>query len=903
MLGRRLRMPAALAAALTCAALTLTGAQARAAPAGYTGPAGTGSAHANLLVNPGAQAGAYSLRGWDAVTIPGWQVVSGLPSVVRYGSTMLPAVTGHGAAVKNGQLFVGGPGGTARLRQVVSLRSASGSLQPAGSRYTLSALLGADRRDSASAKVTFYSAAGRKLGQASIGPVRGRGTSVPMHYRSGSGRIPAGAATANVVLTLATTLQNIDGPYSPYFGFGRAVADNIRFSVSSPVRQRVLTVPAVKVPRYQHVFLFYFENQDYNAVIGNTRQAPFINSLLPHASLLSDFFAEEHPSDGNYLALAGGSTFGIPLTDPLEENSQYTINAPNIGDLIGTAHENWKAYLQSAAGPCDDTVHGYYWDDDMPMTYFADVRDQPAYCSAHLVPLESLQPDLASAATTPAFSWVSPNDCTDMEGCGIRSGDEFLATELGQIMKSPAWTTQRSLAIITFDEDDTDHQNPAQRVPTIVIGSAGVRQGYVSHVRYTHYSLLRTIEGALGLGTLTTNDRYAQPLNDIFTPGQAASAQPAAATGQASASAPASVTASAPVSVPAGSRAGPPPRQQTAFVVNSASNSVTPVNLVTRKAGNPVKVGRAPDAIAITPDGRTAYVVNSGSGTVTPIATGSGKAGPAIRVGADPQSIAIAPGGATAYVTDAGSDEVTPIDLTTGQALAPIPVGREPHAIAITPDGRTALVLNWGGGSVTPISTQSGRAGAPIRVGGYPSAISVAPDGQTAYVANYGSDTVMPINIPARHAGRPVPAGQAPDALAVSQGSGTVFAVGGDSDTVTPMTASSGQHGPALTAGQAIGVGYAPAAVAAALSGQTVYVVSTISGTVTPVNVATRTADKPISVGLYSYPTAITLAPSGSLAVVVDTYGDQVTLVSTASRKAVKTINVGSYPDAVAIAG
>ena len=629
MVGRRLRTPAALAAALTCAALSLSGAQALAAPAGYTEPAGTGSAHANLLVNPGAQAGAYSLRGWDAVTIPGWQVVSGLPSVVRYGSTMLPAVTGHGAAVKNGQLFVGGPGGTARLRQVVSLRSASGSLQPAGSRYTLSALLGADRRDSASAKVTFYSAAGRKLGQASIGPVRGRGKSVPMHYRSGSGRIPAGAATANVVLTLATTLKNIDGPYSPYFGFGRAVADNIRFSVSSPVRQRVLTAPAVKVPRYQHVFLFYFENQDYNAVIGNTRQAPFINSLLPHASLLSDFFAEEHPSDGNYLALAGGSTFGIPLTDPLEENSQYTIDAPNIGDLIGTAHENWKAYLQSAAGPCDDTVHGYYWDDDMPMTYFADVRDQPAYCSAHLVPLESLQPDLARAATTPAFSWVSPNDCTDMEGCGIRSGDEFLATELGQIMKSPAWTTQRSLAIITFDEDDTDHQNPAQRVPTIVIGSAGVRPGYVSHVRYTHYSLLRTIEGALGLGTLTANDRYAQPLNDIFTPGQAASAQPAAATGQASASAPASVTASAPVSVPAGSRAGPPPRQQTAFVVNSASNSVTPVNLVTRKAGKPVKVGRAPDAIAITPDGRTAYVVNSGSGTVTPIATGSGKAGTA----------------------------------------------------------------------------------------------------------------------------------------------------------------------------------------------------------------------------------------------------------------------------------
>ena len=67
-------------------------------------------------------------------------------------------------------------------------------------------------------------------------------------------------------------------------------------------------------------------------------------------------------------------------------------------------------------------------------------------------------------------------------------------------MRSPAWRTQRSLAIITLDEDGYNHEHPAQRVPTLVLGSDGVRQGYVSHVRYTHYSLLRTIEGALGLG-------------------------------------------------------------------------------------------------------------------------------------------------------------------------------------------------------------------------------------------------------------------------------------------------------------------------------------------------------------------------------------------------------------------
>jgi hypothetical protein len=178
--------------------------------------------------------------------------------------------------------------------------------------------------------------------------------------------------------------------------------------------------------------------------------------------------------------------------------------------------ESWKAYLQSANGPCDDTVHGYYWNDDQPMMYFQDVRDRPRYCASHVVPLEELTGDLASPAATPDFAWVAPDDCADMEGCGIAAGDQFLKTELTAIMNSPAWRTQRSLAIITFDEDAQDYQHPAQRVPTIVLASAGVKAGYQDATRYTHYSLLRTIEAALGLGTLTANDRYAQPLNSIF---------------------------------------------------------------------------------------------------------------------------------------------------------------------------------------------------------------------------------------------------------------------------------------------------------------------------------------------------------------------------------------------------
>jgi YVTN family beta-propeller protein len=870
----------------------------------------------DLLVNSGAQAGTASAQGWDSVTIPGWQVASGLPTVVRYGTHGFPAATGRWPAVRGGQLFAGGAGGTARLRQLIRPRQPDGTLLPSGTRYHLSAWLGRTHNSKATVTVAFASAAGRVLGRRTIGPA------APGFTRAAaSGVLPAGTAGARVTLVLATSLTNIDGPGAPRVGYDRAVADGLRLSVSARVRRPPpLTPPRAHVPRYQHVFLFYFENEDFGSVIGNTGRAPYLNGLLPHASLLANFFAEEHPSDGNYLALAGGSTFGIPLTDPLEENPRYTIRARNIGDLVDAAHETWKAYLQSANGPCDDTVHGYYWNDDLPMAYFADVRDRPAYCSAHLVPLQSLRTDLASAATTPSFAWVGPNDCTDMEGCGIRSGDAFLATQLGEIMRSPAWRTQRSLAIITFDEDGYDHEHPAQRVATLLLGSAGVRQGYVSHVRYTHYSLLRTIEAALSLGELTSNDRYAQPVNDVFRhrPGPTAVSRSTLPPGGSPpgvvppgagslavqpplsrARAPLPRAPLPPARAPLSPARAAPPRTHgpTAFVVNSGSGTVTPVDLAARQAEPPIKVGADPQAIAVTPDGRTAYVANAGSGTVTPINTTTRRPGTPIKVGAAPRAIAITPGGRTAYVANAGSGTVTPINTATNRPGPPIKVGASPRAITITPDGRTAYVLDWGGAAVTPVSTATGRADRPIRVGSYPFAMTIAPGGRTAYVASYGSNTVTPITVATGRPGRAIAVGQAPDALAVTPDGRTVYVAGGDSDALTPIVTAHGRPG------HAIPVGYSPAAIAMSRSGATAYVVNTISGTVTPVSTRTGRAGQPITVGRYSYPLAITLAPAGSTAVVAETYAGRAAIVNTRTRRTIAKVKTGGYPVAVAITG
>jgi YVTN family beta-propeller protein len=853
------------------------------------------AAHANLLRNPGAEAGAASDQGWDSVTIPGWKVAEGLPTVVRYGTPGFPAASRRRPAADHGQLFAGGAGGTARLVQSVGLRAPGGGTIIAGAPFELSARLGGSSSSRASVSVSFFSAAGRRLSDRALPAVTepGRKSATRLSRRSLGGRLPAGAVRAEVALRLSTSLSNIDGPSAPIVGYDRAVADDLRFDVRAHLQPPGrLKPPVARVPRYDHVFLFYFENQDVHAVVGNRRQAPYYNSLIPEGSQLGQMYAEEHPSDGNYLALAGGSTFGIPLTDPLEIDSQYTIRAPNLGDRVDAAGETWKDYEQSAAGPCDDTVHGYYWNDDLPPMYFADVRNRPAYCSAHVVPLESMAGDLSQASSTPNFTWVGINDCDDMEGCGIRAGDRFLANQLGLIMRSPAWRTQRSLAIITFDEDAYDHEHPPQRVPTLVLGSTGVRRAYVSGTRYTHYSLLRTIEGALGLHTLTRNDRYAQALTDIFRAGApGATAPPSPYVARDIPTPPGVASSRAKAATAHASGPGP----STAFVVSSAAGTVTPITLSTRQAGHPIRVGHNPQAIALSPDGEMAYVVNSGSGSVTPIQTATRRAESAIAVGDDPRGIAVTPDGRTAFVSNAGSDTVTPIDLGSGRSGAAIPVGTDPRRLAVTPDGRTVYVLDWGGGEVTPIDVGTDRARAPVHVGSYPSSIVITGDGRHAYVANYGSNTVTSITTSDDHAGPPIPAGQAPDALAVTPDGATAEVVDGDTDQVTPIAT-----GPSRP-GHAIRVGISPEAVAISRSGTTAYVVNTISGTVTPIEVARSRAGRAISVGTYAYPTAITLAPDGRAAVVIGTYAGTVTLLDTRAHAASRPIKVGGLPVAAAI--
>lgn len=483
-------------------------------PAQPLPPVSTGT---NLLVNAGAETGEGSLIGVDTNTVPGW-TQTGLLNAVTYGAKGGNGVTGYpsmstpGPTERGQNFFSGGGGGISTGTQTASVKAASASIDRGRVSYDLSGWLGGtgSETDAASVTSTFLDANGGRLGAATLRAVTPamRKNTTELVSEQATGQVPAGTRMIRTVLTIV-------GPHpTDRGGHGQGYADDLALRISATVPSPgPAAIPAAHVPGYDHVFVVMLENQDYAGIIGNKTDAPYLNSLRPKGANLTQAYGETHPSDPNYVALAGGSLFGVNSNSPFTS----TVNAPHLGDLVTQTGGRWRGYMENAAGACDTTAHGAYTIDDLPFYFFNDIKSNPAACQQHLVPLTTMSQDLERTSTTPTFAWLSADDCDDMEGCGIKAGDTWLSHTLPTIFNSPAWRTQRSLLIVTFDEDTADGQAQSQRIPTLILGSQGVQAGSSSNIRYTHYNVLRTIEAALGLPPLTKNDEYATPINDIWT--------------------------------------------------------------------------------------------------------------------------------------------------------------------------------------------------------------------------------------------------------------------------------------------------------------------------------------------------------------------------------------------------
>jgi acid phosphatase len=277
--------------------------------------------------------------------------------------------------------------------------------------------------------------------------------------------------------------------------------------------------PTPAVPAVAHVFLVVLENHGFTDVIGNPT-LPYLNSLATQHALATNFFANTHPSIGNYFTLTVGQ---------IETNNDAfagTITDDNLVRALLADGKTWKAYVQSlpSAGYLGNDVYPYLKHHN-PFPYFSDVLNSVSQAQ-NIVPFNVLQTDLA-AGTLPDMVYLSPDAENDAHDCPAPTGgsacpdadklaaaDSWLSTNLDPLIKNPALAN--SVFIIDFDEAlDSDVTHGGGRIPLVIVGSH-VKTGFQSVTLYQHESVLRLMTDLLRLTNHPGQSATAPNMTEFF---------------------------------------------------------------------------------------------------------------------------------------------------------------------------------------------------------------------------------------------------------------------------------------------------------------------------------------------------------------------------------------------------
>jgi acid phosphatase len=212
------------------------------------------------------------------------------------------------------------------------------------------------------------------------------------------------------------------------------------------------------------------------------RGMPYLAGLAQQYGYATGYTAVAHPSLPNYLAIAGGSTFGV--ADDASP-AAHRLSGPSVFGAAVEAGRTARLYAESMPSACDTRSAGRYAVKHAPWAYFA---DEASACRAGMVP--SGTPDagaLASDVATgelPTVGMLVPDLDHDAHDGTLAAADAWLQGWLPTIMAGPDFIAGRLAIVITADEDDSSAGN---HVLTVVV-APGVEHEVVTSP-LTHYSL------------------------------------------------------------------------------------------------------------------------------------------------------------------------------------------------------------------------------------------------------------------------------------------------------------------------------------------------------------------------------------------------------------------------------
>ena len=223
------------------------------------------------------------------------------------------------------------------------------------------------------------------------------------------------------------------------------------------------------------------ENHTQSSVLNGM---PYLASLADSYGQTMAYQAVAHPSLPNYLAIIGGSTFGVTDDRP---PADHPVPGASVLDLAIAKTATAKAYIEDMPGPCTLVSNGDYAVKHNPWAYFADPTAR-RNCRSFDLPAGTATGgalhDDVQAGTLPTIGMLIPNLCHDAHNCPLATADAWLQQWMPVLMQGPDYRSGHLAIVITFDEDDNSGDNT---VLTTVIAPT------VHHVSaatpLTHYSL------------------------------------------------------------------------------------------------------------------------------------------------------------------------------------------------------------------------------------------------------------------------------------------------------------------------------------------------------------------------------------------------------------------------------
>lgn len=250
------------------------------------------------------------------------------------------------------------------------------------------------------------------------------------------------------------------------------------------------------------------ENHGYNSVIGNSAM-PFLNNLATQNSLATQYFANTHPSIGNYFMM----TTGQIITN--NDSFNGPVDADNLVRHLLQAGKTWKAYAESLpsvgyiGGDTGEYAHRHN-----PLSYFTDVVNNTNE-RQNLVPFSQFATDL-NDGRLPDFSFVVPNLLDDAHDGTLQQADQWLKTNIGPLL-SNAQFQNGGILLVVFDEaEDTDTTLGGGHISLVLVGP-NVKHRFQSVTQYQHENLLKMITTYLGINGNLGSAGSASAMGEFLT--------------------------------------------------------------------------------------------------------------------------------------------------------------------------------------------------------------------------------------------------------------------------------------------------------------------------------------------------------------------------------------------------